>query len=279
MTTKYVIYSDSEASNYCGFWSNQDGWVDETGLVTVFSAYEKNAYANRLPDSSNGDARWLEVILKGARITLHWPGESVEEHFVSFGSYDEDAETGIDSFGQLDPLISYYTSFETLMEMLEKGRPLFDYAFIKSVDRYFLTPVVPERVINVPSNSAVAVEYWDSVKYTGDQGDPVIGDFQMEILDARATRGNVDVGICPSGGAIDDNLNAMFEINRLPGTTDDLPCIHIHIGDTHRLTIYQRNQELILRLGDDSERFENGSIATGIEIKGVPRYEQVIILK
>lgn len=53
----YVIYSPSEATlnNGDGFWSNEDGWVDERS-ATHFSQAE--VMALHLPHSTAQDARW-----------------------------------------------------------------------------------------------------------------------------------------------------------------------------------------------------------------------------
>lgn len=136
----------------------------------------------------------------------------------------------------------------------------------------------PNHGMPSDGKSSALVRYWNSEQYNPTGEANAFATFQMELIDRRSS-GALEVGISPEGGNIDDNLSALFEINRLPDSQDDLPCVQLHVGDTQLLMIFQRNQELILRLGDDSEKFENASIATGHEINGVPQYEQVVLIK
>ena len=130
---------------------------------------------------------------------------------------------------------------------------------------------------NVLPKSSIVVEYWDSKRYNR-HSEESSAQFEMDVIDNRVT-GQLDVGIAPLGGNVDDNFTIFLEINRLPGSDDDLPCAHISIGDDVWLNLYQRNQELVLQLGDDSLRLENASIPRGYETNGVPQYEQVIVIK
>lgn len=390
----YVIYSANGAMSGEGYWSNQDGWVDDDGDITFFSETEKELYAQKLPHSVGGDEKWLAVELTSAKVILSYRDEDLSYKWVSFGVFDECLDSSTDSFGQPDDSICYYTSYADLMEKYHHKIPLFDDVLISIIEQiYFnhiseinfgvgiedlakriqsgelgkLCPDMPrlfaslytglsesadsnseqalgfvaqaqaafegdvssedllphggdpnpkvvealegcieqmqqaqkmfeddiefgealskaENVLSSLNNngainkSSAQVRYWDSVVYNPQMGESESGVFDMAVFDRRDV-GNLEVGISPQGGNIDDNFNVLFEINRLPGSKADVPCAHVHVGDTHRVTIFQRNQCLVLRLGDEAERFENDSIPTGATRNGVPQYEQVIVIK
>lgn len=374
----YVIYSPNESATNsgAGYWSNNDGWVDDAGSLTFFSETERQEF--ELPLSIGRDATWVPVEITGAHIGLAGnvtPDKDQIISFVSFGAYDEDAESGIDSFGQSDESACYYATYAEFVDKVGSNKPLYDdwliaevkVVYFNRLDKGLESKNIPQlfsdlyealvaqsdvqseevlgfvaraqaafqgdlssedllphggdpnpkvvealegcinqmqqalkmfeddiefgealsRAENALSSlnkkdsahkSSVQVQYWDSVVYNPQMGEAGSSVFDMEVIDRRDV-GNLDVGISPQGGNIDDNFNLLFEINRLPGSKDDVPCAHVHVGDTHRVTIFQRNQCLVLRLGDEAEGFENDSIPTGATRNGVPQYEQVIVIK
>jgi hypothetical protein len=373
----YVIYSPNEsASNSgAGYWSNNDGWVDDAGNLTFFSEAERQEF--ELPLSIGCDAKWVPVEITGAHIALAGnitPKKDQIISFVSFGAYD-DAELGLDSFGQSDENTCYYTTYAEFVEKFRSNKPLYDdwliaevrVVYFNRIDKGLEPKNIPQlfsdlyealvaqgdvkseeaigfvaraqavfrgdlssedslphdgdphpkvvevlegcvnqmqqaqkmfeddiefgealsKAENVLSDlnkrgsthkSSIIVEYWCSKRYNR-QNEESSAQFEMDVIDNRLSSGQLDVGIAPLGGNIDDNLTVMLEINRLPESDDDLPCAHISIGDYAWLNVYQRNQELVLQLGDDSLRLENASIPRGYEINGVPQYEQVILIK
>jgi len=146
---------------------------------------------------------------------------------------------------------------------------------LSSVKAWGYTMIKPECT----STSTVELEYWDSSKYNRQMGDATTGSFQMTVHDRRSI-GNCEISLEPSASAdLDDNFSVLAEVNRLPGSKEDLPCAHLYIGDDQKLTVWQRNQELLLTVGNNQIRFENTSISQDFEINGVPQYEQAIVVK
>lgn len=79
---------------------------------------------------------------------------------------------------------------------------------------------------------AVKVHHWGSERYAGQfpDGEP----FEMELTDRRRAEGILWADLVPASGHLDAGLYAQFEVNRLPGESADVPCVHLHF-DTDNL--------------------------------------------
>lgn len=92
----------------------------------------------------------------------------------------------------------------------------------------------------------VEVYHWDSARYLGDEinGDP----FAMEMTDRRSSNGQVAIDFAPMSGEPDDVLSVLIEVSRLPGSRDDVQCVHVAFGpDNMRFSVFKQGNRLILR--------------------------------
>lgn len=90
----------------------------------------------------------------------------------------------------------------------------------------------------------VDVTRWDSQQYGGDKANSE--QFCVEIIDQRKTDGQVGIDITPKSGDVDDILGVSLEVSGLQGLECDMPHVLLHVGDEHALSIYKRNDRLIL---------------------------------
>lgn len=80
-------------------------------------------------------------------------------------------------------------------------------------------------------------------------GDPANGKpYLMEITDQRESSGQLYVDVSAEEGDPDNILGATFEINRLPGSRDDVQCIHLHFdGDNLAASFFKQGDKYIIR--------------------------------
>ncbi len=98
------------------------------------------------------------------------------------------------------------------------------------------------------TSNTVPVWYWDAVCYNRDGGVEPQGDFQIEVDDKRKTGGQLFATIAPSDGHPDDMLPIKLEINRLPGSRDDVPCLHLHFDDSNLCaSFFKQGDRFIMR--------------------------------
>lgn len=114
-------------------------------------------------------------------------------------------------------------------------------------DVYELLP--PSNAGNDVQHSTVPVAYWDSQIYGDAMGDPSNGKpFLMEVTDGRESSGQLYVDVASEDGNPDDILSATFEINRLPGSKDDVQCLHLHFdGDNLAASFFKQGDKYIIR--------------------------------
>lgn len=134
-------------------------------------------------------------------------------------------------------------SHSCLMELIEEARCIIDGAPLSN-------EMAPHALsCGKPSSDAIPVAYWDSQVYhsmdvTGNNGKP----FLMEIMDHRATQGQVYVDVAAADGLVDDMLCVTVEINRLPGSADDVQCLHLSFdGDNLAASFFKQGDRYIIR--------------------------------
>lgn len=97
------------------------------------------------------------------------------------------------------------------------------------------------------SQDIVPVWYWDSLRYNSD-GDEVNADFMMDIEDHRASSGQLYATLATRDGHLDDMISATIEVNRLPGSRDDVPCLHLHFdADNVAASFYKQGDKIVVR--------------------------------
>lgn len=114
-------------------------------------------------------------------------------------------------------------------------------------DVYELLPSL--NAITDEAKSVVPVAYWDSQVYSDAMGDPANGKpFLMEVTDGRESSGQLFVDVASEDGDLDNVLAATFEINRLPGSRDDVQCLHLHFdGDNMAASFFKQGDKYIIR--------------------------------
>lgn len=114
-------------------------------------------------------------------------------------------------------------------------------------DVYELLPSL--NTITDEAKSVVPVAYWDSQVYSDAMGDPANGKpYLMEITDQRESNGQLFVDVASEDGNLDNVLAATFEVNRLPGSRDDVQCLHLHFdGDNMAASFFKQGDKYIIR--------------------------------
>lgn len=107
------------------------------------------------------------------------------------------------------------------------------------------SPAAPQAVELV---NTVEVQYWNSRRYSkSEEGSGEV--FEMEITDQRKTHGQLYVDVANPNGNVDDQLSAIFEINRLPGSKDDVQCLNLNFdGDNQAAMFFKQGDSYIMRL-------------------------------
>lgn len=129
-----------------------------------------------------------------------------------------------------EPSDGFLDSHCTLMQLIEKARKIPS------------APAADTRAI-----TTIPVAYWDSTHYNPD-GDGETKGYQIEIDDQRRSNGQAFVTVAALDGNLDDMLSCTFEVNRLPESTDDLPCCHVHFdNDNLAVSLFKKGDQIIVR--------------------------------
>lgn len=106
-----------------------------------------------------------------------------------------------------------------------------------------------EKILAMSTHCAVPVAYWDSQAYGTRMSEPDRGkSFNMEIIDQRESNGQLYIDVSTAEGHLDDVMSATFEINRLPGSGDDVQCMHLHFdGDNLAASFFKQGDRYIIR--------------------------------
>lgn len=95
---------------------------------------------------------------------------------------------------------------------------------------------------------SVDVAYWDSQAYGSQMSEPDNGkQFVIDVSDQRETDGRFYVDVASKEGQVDDILSACVEINRLPGSRDDVACLHLHCADDLVVSFYKQGDQYVMR--------------------------------
>lgn len=92
----------------------------------------------------------------------------------------------------------------------------------------------------------------------------------IEIEDRRKSSGQLHATIAPVEGCLEDMLPVTMEINRLPGSGDDVPCLHLHFDDSNMAaSFFKQGDRYIIRP------------ETGVALRGtvLPNGESALILE
>lgn len=120
------------------------------------------------------------------------------------------------------------------------------------------------------SADIVTVWHWDVKRYNPCSGDEAQNPFNFEIADQRKTSGQVFATLAPADGDLDDILPVTMEVNRLPGSRDDVPCLHLHFDDSNMAaSFFKQGSRFIIRP------------ETGVALRGtvLPNGESAFILE
>lgn len=98
-------------------------------------------------------------------------------------------------------------------------------------------------------SSSVPAAYWDSKAYgEGQEGSDAGKPFKIDVVDQRETHGQLYVDVAGEEGELDDIASVTFEINRLPGSAEDVPCIHLHFdGDNLAASFFKQGDRYVIR--------------------------------
>lgn len=240
----WVIYSPNEAAaggGGGGFWSNEDGWVDEES-ATVFSKLETKFV--HLPESTGGDARWVNM----------------DEHKRSMmartkaadGSRELTIEVKVKAPSDVpDSMVAHLVSMLLDVGMADAVATAEDADNCGDAAKFAEEAVKLEIGTCRPKDAPTAemIGYWDGIHYHegGDRDTEGLA-FKCEIRDMRRTNGQVTVDIVPESGSPDDGLYTTFEINRLNGSKDECPCLHVAFDhDNMALSLFKQGDKFILR--------------------------------
>lgn len=100
-----------------------------------------------------------------------------------------------------------------------------------------------------PHQSFVDVAYWDSQEYHASKTEPANGKpFMIEINDQREMSGQCYIDVANTEGNVDDIMCVTVEVNRLPGSTDDVQCMHLAFdGDNLAASFFKQGDRYIIR--------------------------------
>lgn len=75
-------------------------------------------------------------------------------------------------------------------------------------------------------------------------------DFAIEVEDRREAAGLLRVGVAPVDGEINEMLDVTLLVDRVPGSRDDCPALHLAFDDDNEAAkIYRQNDRYVLCLG------------------------------
>lgn len=246
MTSRnWVIYSPNEAAAGCGdggFWSNEDGWVDEES-ATVFSNLETR-FVN-LPGSTGGDAIWVN--LEDRKRSMMARTKTAD------GSRELTIEVTVKAPSDVpDSMAAHLVSMLLDTGMADAVATAEDADNCGDAAAKFAEEAVKLEIGSCRPKEAKTTEmigYWDGIHYHegGDRDTEGLA-FECEIRDMRRESGQVTVDIAPESGSPDDGLYTTFEINRLGGSKDECPCLHVAFDhDNMALSMFKQGDKFILR--------------------------------
>lgn len=247
---KWAIWSPSEASqspNGDGFWS-EDGWGQGPEEADLFTPVMKHWVIRNggftLPESSENDARWVNM----------------DEHKRSMmartkaadGSRELTIEVKVKAPSDVpDSMVAHLVSMLLDVGMADAVATAEDADNCGDAAKFAEEAVKLEIGTCRPKDSPTAemIGYWDGIHYHegGDRDTEGLA-FECEIRDMRRESGQVTVDIAPESGNPDDGLYAAFEINRLNGSKDECPCLHVAFDhDNMALSMFKQGDKFILR--------------------------------
>lgn len=110
--------------------------------------------------------------------------------------------------------------------------------------------------------SSVEVEHWDANRYGGQttETEP----FTFAVRDMRRSNGQLDIDLCPADRFNDDGLYARIEVNRLEGSKDDEPCLHLHFdSDNLAMSIFRQGSDCYIVRPENGVSVRNTTLPTG----------------
>lgn len=119
------------------------------------------------------------------------------------------------------------------------------------------------------ATDSVPVAYWDSEAYGGStpgKDKP----FLFEVGDRRDSCGQMFLDMAARSGKTELLASVTMEVNRLPGTEDDVPCVHLHFDDDNlAASFFKQGDRFVIRLETDvrlaSTVLDNGEHAWILE--------------
>ncbi len=193
---KFVIYSANESaiSSGCGFWSNQQGWVDFSN-ATLYTADESKCF--NLPVATGNDANWVlweEANLSyGAEksaassakkqrndLCLHTENVGVASRSWEVCKWYQSADMSDDTFDTVFVYNHeglYYRVFNEIQHLIENDskQAIAEFETEEALEA-FLNPALsnesesaaePQVTEEFAIKSKVAVGHWDYASYTG----------------------------------------------------------------------------------------------------------------
>jgi hypothetical protein len=92
----------------------------------------------------------------------------------------------------------------------------------------------------------VTVFNCDANAYGGDA--PNCDPFVMEVTDQRSEHGRMFIDVAPHSGNVDDMMPVTLEVNRLPGSSTDVQCMHVAFDDSNMaFSLFKQGGGYILR--------------------------------
>jgi len=246
---KWAIWSPSEASNSStgdGFWS-EDGWGQGPEEADLFTPVMKHWVIRNggftLPESSDNDARWVNM----------------EEHKRSMmartkaadGSRELTIEVKVKAPSDVpDSLVAHLVSMLLGVGMADAVATSDDADNCGDAAKFAEEAVKLEIGSSRPKEAMTSelIGYWDGIHYEGGDTETEGLSFECEIRDTRRASGQITVDIAPESGNLDDGLYTTFEINRLNGSRDECPCLHVAFDhDNLALSLFKQGDKFILR--------------------------------
>ncbi|MFZ5883009.1 MAG: hypothetical protein ACOYYI_04445 [Chloroflexota bacterium] len=247
---KWAIWSPSEASkspNGDGFWS-EDGWGQGPEEADLFTPVMKHWVIKLggfiMPESSENDARWVNM----------------DEHKRSMmartkaadGSRELTIEVTVKAPSDVpDSMVAHLVSMLLDVGMADAVATAEDAKncghaakFAEEAVKLQVCSCRPKEI-----KTSEMIGYWGGDHYYKEGEKDTEGlAFECEIHDQRRTNGQVMVDIVPESGDLDDGLYTTFEINRLNGSKDECPCLHVAFDhDNMAFSLFKQGDKFILR--------------------------------
>lgn len=108
----------------------------------------------------------------------------------------------------------------------------------------------------------VPAAYWDSEAYGGSASGKE-KPFLIEIADERDSRGQVFIDMAAESGKTELLASVTMEINRLPGSEDDVPCVHLHFDESNLAASFFKQGERFVIRPESGVRLSFGFLENG----------------